>query len=697
MASKRRRHSPPASDSPPRGVPARLPRGALRQVKLGHGFAEYDKVLTLRDVIVKTQPILEVDTQGSNKCLFVGRRGTGKTATALYLHSTHKRVYHILPRNILFDSGDIQPHRFRDTRQPPFKTLLLCFKTCLLLDTIRYWIDNEFATYNALPDFFLRYRNQIEQLDFDLRLLAEFETALPLLDPTRKRAWLKYLNQYEQLETALSSFATSHKLRTTLLIDRIDDAWDGSDSAVIALMAIMHACVELTASSSAVRPLLFVRENLFERVRQIDNEFARLETAVVSLDWTKVHLRELIERRLNAALIARFPVDGTTWNAFFEEYEGRSSFEYVASFCQERPRDLLTFCEFAIANAVTEEHSIVQIEDIQSARKRFSDSRLKDIADEYAENFPRLDVVLSRFYGLGQEFTLAGVSSFISKLIADPEVQRHCADWLNFYTVPAQFIELLYSIGFAGIRRGDRLTFRSVGARSTIIPTIDQSVHLVIHETFSHALRLQEVVVSELDATTSLQTGGLIAELPDGVSLTTYVEQIEDAEQRLIACRPGSQDWRQYESIVGDVIRLCFFRALVNVHEQSREVEGTVRRDWVASNRSPDGFWEMVRGRFQATQVIWECKNKVDLDPADFLQVGGYLTEPFGRFGVLCFRGSLKQEYYRHIKRLSDQTGAVVLPLTDRDLTVFLRQAKNQKVKESHIHELYDAVIRAIS
>ena len=34
-----------------------------------------------------------------------------------------------------------------------------------------------------------------------------------------------------------------------VLIDRIDDTWDGSDKAVIILMALMHACVELAAST----------------------------------------------------------------------------------------------------------------------------------------------------------------------------------------------------------------------------------------------------------------------------------------------------------------------------------------------------------------------------------------------------------------------------------------------------------------
>ncbi len=46
----------------------------------------------------------------------------------------------------------------------------------------------------------------------------------------------------------------------TLLIDRIDESWDGSDKSVILLMALMHSCVELSATSNFLRPLIFLRE-----------------------------------------------------------------------------------------------------------------------------------------------------------------------------------------------------------------------------------------------------------------------------------------------------------------------------------------------------------------------------------------------------------------------------------------------------
>ena len=56
----------------------------------------------------------------------------------------------------------------------------------------------------------------------------------------------------------------------------------------------------------------------------------------------------------------------------------------------------------------------VTIEAIQTARKRFSETRLKELGDEYAENYPQLQVVLSKFYGLGKEFTINGLKLYFS-------------------------------------------------------------------------------------------------------------------------------------------------------------------------------------------------------------------------------------------------------------------------------------------
>src|SRR5207237_6047893 len=142
------------------------------------------------------------------------------------------------------------------------------------------------------------------------------------------------------------------------------------------------------------------RENVFDRVRELDSEFSRLETSLVSLDWTKELLRELIERRLNDRLIAKYALDGSCWKAFFQG-EPEESQKRVFSYCQFRPRDVLLYTSTALSLAQSHQRAQIFPEDLDEAQRSFSENRLKELADEYADNYPRLSIVLTRFYGLG--------------------------------------------------------------------------------------------------------------------------------------------------------------------------------------------------------------------------------------------------------------------------------------------------------
>ncbi|MBN2021303.1 MAG: hypothetical protein JW809_00780 [Pirellulales bacterium] len=265
------------------------------------------------------------------------------------------------------------------------------------------------------------------------------------------------------------------------------------------------------------------------------------------------------------------------------------------------------------------------------------------------------------------------------------------------YTAPHQFVALLYGIGFWGIRNQNEVEYRSLGARSSTLPPIGAMTHLVIHPTYREALDLQDKVIDTLDDAVALQKDGLVIDLPEAIDLTEYHDAVAALLQEIDEISPGDDEQSQYEDWVGEVIRLCFFRALTNLERQSCDADGRVRRDWIVSNRANSGFWEMVRARYNATQVIWECKNVPSLQSDDFQQMNYYLTPQVGRFGILCFRGEIKNHYYQHIKRISSNKDGVVILLTDKDMKVFLHQASKGKVKESHIQDIYDRTIRQIS
>lgn len=679
----------------------RLPKGALSRINLGQSFAEYDRILLQPGVFVRTPATTAALDATRSKCFFVGRRGTGKTAIASYLATQKKAVIPLHPNvfGAISTLVEIADAELRDVNQRPFRTLVECFKRAIEDELIVDWVKCGLLDMDQLPKGLRRERNYLEQYDFDLRIVEFIErTVEPLLQGNDKE-WLKELNRAKSMRTDFAEFVHGDVWHRIITIDRIDDSWDGSDKAVLFLMALMHACVELNSATEYVRPLLFLRENIFERVRQVDNEFARVETCVVSLDWTEALLVELIERRLQHGLITKPPI-GHAWDCFFETVEGVSSRSIVFGYCQQRPRDIVTYCELAIESAQSKRQEIVRVEDLQIARRRFSDSRFKDLCDEYAENYPQIQLVLGRFHGLGREFTIPAIDSLIRKLLVDEEIQRECP-WLYEHTTPSSFIAWLFSIGFAGVKQGgqEESEYRSLGARSSVVPPIDASTSVVIHPTYQDALALQDIVVDALADNMSLQQHGVLIDLPGAISRVEYNSSLLELLERIKLIERGQTQQNDFEAWVGDVIRLCFFRSLVNLEPQVRDHDGRVRRDWIAANRAASGFWEMIRARYNATQIIFECKNYDDLEASDFQQIAYYMGQAIGDFGVIVFRGDAQPHYYGHIKRIAVDRGrdALVLLLNDKDLKVFLRQASKGKVHESHIQDNYDRTVRNIS
>ncbi len=677
----------------------RLPKNALSKINIGQSFAEYDLIRTKPEAFVKTPAINTALDSSHSKCFFVGRRGTGKTAITYYLVSTQKTAVQLIPK--IFDIIRLPRNLsdFKDTRQRPFKTLVHCFQRALQDEVVSLWIKHNHFKFNDNTPILNRERNLIENFDFDMRMMKLVEDTFDALNKPNEKEWLRQINRIKEIAREMNESRESAAWDFKLLIDRIDESWNGSDEAVILLMALMHACVQTIASFPSVRPLLFLRENIFERIRQIDNEFARLETAVVSLDWSREQLLELIEKRLNLPFNSKLQLGGTTWDYFFESVSSQSSRSTVFDYCQDRPRDVLIYCCFAIDSAKAHKHEIVKIEDIQEARRRFSDSRLKDLGDEYAENYPQIQLVLNRFYGLGKDFTVSGIEAFIKKLIVDKEVQQYCATWIYKYTTRDLFIVLLYNIGFIGIKDKENILFRSLGSKSSTPPPINETTQVVIHPSYVDALNLRDIVIRTLDDATPLQKAGILTELPDETTLSGYQERLRQIQDDLKTLPVGKGSASKYEEIVGEIIKLCFFRYLTNVQPKERDIDGCVVRDWIAANRANNGFWEMVRQRYQATQVVWECKNYVDLSADDFHQASYYMTKEIGRFVVITFRGEeTKKQYYQHIKRVANEKeGGIILLLNERDLNVFLRQAINGKVKEDHIDDIYDRIVREIS
>jgi hypothetical protein len=351
-----------------------LSRKAFSNAKLGQSFAEHDLIRTNPTLFVETPAIRSARDIDAGKTFYIGRRGTGKTAITFYLRDKYpKNTLILLPK--LLSSADAFVSCDWDQRvhQKPFNTLVSSFSRAILDEAVAEWIRQGLFKFRTADGSELtRERNNIEQFEFDLRLLSFIDEGFSYLQAGNSKDWIRFRNRPEKIAAEITAECGGQtRWQQFILIDRLDDEWDSSDKAVTLVMALMHACAEIRAATGVVRPIVFLRENVFDRVRGLDSEFSRLETALVSLDWTRELLRELIERRLNDGLISKYAVDGSTWRAFFQGDPGEST-SSVFDYCQYRPRDVLLYTSTALGLAQAHQRAQIYPEDLAEARKSFS-------------------------------------------------------------------------------------------------------------------------------------------------------------------------------------------------------------------------------------------------------------------------------------------------------------------------------------
>ncbi len=685
--------------------PYKLPKGTLSRIVLAHSFAEYDPLLDKPGVFVETPAARAANDPSQRKCIFVGRRGSGKTAINLHISNsssslTQKSVVQLYPKCLTSIRHGITIEQYADTRQRPFHLLVLAFKYALALEAAGCWIAKGVVSQHSLPDTLVREKSRMIDLDFDSRVLDVFEEVEPTLSPGQDKHFFKCFRKLDRLLGDFQLLPNADRSPMKIVIDKVDDDWDGSDESVVVLMALMHACVELTSAVRNVRPLLFLRENLFERVRRIDNEFPRLETSVASLDWTKELLSDLVARRFQYHLNPKPPVS-QIWGAFFQDQTESSICDQIFDYCQYRPRDVLVYLFHAIEASKGSKHEQITVLDLDAAKKVFSENRLKDLGNEYSENYPNIHQVLARFHGLARRFTVGAITDLIKKLLVDPVIKAQCATWMYSFTAPHQFIELLYGIGFVGILTDNTTTFRGSGVKESAAPHIDTAnTIVVVHPSYVHALDLQDSLAMGLDTSTPLQTDGSLIELPDAISPIDYQSKLKEMQEQLITLSTGDSTAGEYQDLVGEIVKYCFFHTLLNPRKECNDVDGRVRRDWIFSNRAGTDFWRMIQEQHKATQVIWECKNYEDLSASDFHQLSYYLNKDIGTFVIVSCRGDEwdKPHYYQHIRRISAlHGGAMVVILCDSDLKAFLRQASKGHVKDGLLRDRYDTVKQKIS
>lgn len=153
-------------------------------------------------------------------------------------------------------------------------------------------------------------------------------------------------------------------------------------------------------------------------------------------------------------------------------------------------------------------------------------------------------------------------------------------------------------------------------------------------------------------------------------TVTAYAQELASIER-------GRKDARRYEVFIEQVLTFLLEPHLTDPRAQSQAAGGTQIRDVTFFNSSRHAFWAAVRQKHGATQVVFEAKNVKKLTSGHIRQLGAYLKDILGSFGIIVTRAKPIQARVEQVVETYKAQKKIILILSDEDIKAMLEARAN--------------------
>lgn len=408
-------------------------RTDLQKIDFGESVAEHEND-KLYSYYVQTSHFDSLIKNEYN--LIIGRKGTGKSASLIYLNEilkedTRNFVCLIKPINFEIDGITKLLERMPEEYEKSF-LIESIWKFLIFTEIARVLYSHIKAKpLYALTDKdeeYLKFINQNENLylsDISLRLEEQLtqlnEMYNESVDLSQKEFKIKIseLLHIKTFSTLKKQFANvvEDKNEIIVLIDNLDKSWRNSSKINLlskCLLGLLSVSGRLAQEISVIkssqknlkfRLAIFLRSDIFRYVLQFAREPDKIE--YTKLKWTdpEAFFRIIEERFIQLNDNA---VDGSElWDKFItSKVNGEDVKDYIMNRVYPRPRDVIYFFKKAQEKAILRGHIMIEERDIQEAYKEYSSWVFTSLVVENGISYSQMEDFL---------YSLIGQSSIINE------------------------------------------------------------------------------------------------------------------------------------------------------------------------------------------------------------------------------------------------------------------------------------------
>ncbi|MDP2675259.1 MAG: hypothetical protein Q8Q00_10175 [Dehalococcoidia bacterium] len=444
----------------------------LRNVSMGEPVAENEDQ-SLDEYFVETTAYY--DALGAQQSIFLGRRGTGKTANMIALETKigSDRQNHVCT---------IKPVGYEvDGLIRVLKEDLHKAESGFLVESLwKFLVYGELAS-SAQKEIMSRPVHMERTAD-ETKLLEHLERNDEVLgapfsqrvnravislkgignagNPDEQRTRISELlhaREIRDLRELLGKVFASKK-KVAILIDNLDEPW-GPGHEVEYLSELLSGLLQVGnniiedfqssyhwRTSVPVSITVFVRSDIFAHVQPLAVEQDKLPIRRIMWDDKELLIKVINQRLVHAA--GNFTAEVIWQKLFPQEVTGIPTKDWILLHSMPRPRDIIYFVKGAIAVAVNRGHEVVTEEDLLYARQKYSQYVLSSVLAEDSPRKRKLEAVLLEFAGAPRTMSATDVTSRIERA----EVLGSDIDF---------YIDLLCDINFIAIETKDGFRFSS--------------------------------------------------------------------------------------------------------------------------------------------------------------------------------------------------------------------------------------------